>query len=138
MMVKQITPSDCFAACVAMALGMRYSVLRRKMGRALWDKIRKHGTGFQDTKALLAKCGLHYEHDYWVYFPSNHLVQTHFLRVLLNGRRAIVSVNSKNNRDGQHAIYWDGARLFDPSPRKTYAWDEVEANQIVIFNERST
>lgn len=133
--IKQRGPSDCWPTCLAMALGITHSAVKRQIGRAGWKKLQGRGIDHQGEKALLAKFGLVYEHDYWMFYPSFHLVQTRFLRHLLRGRRAIITVTSKNNRDGMHAVYWDDKELFDPSPRKTYTWDEVEADGLLIFNE---
>lgn len=55
---------------------------------------------------------------------------------MLWGRRAIVTVRSKNEEGSMHAVYWSGAALFDPSTRTKYeSWGEVEVKEALIFNE---
>jgi hypothetical protein len=119
-----------------MALGIKHSEVKRRFGRARWMQLHGRGIDHKSENWLLERFGLAKDHDYRHLFPQVHLANTAFLRHLLWGRRAIVSVTSKNNRDGMHAIYWDGKALFDPSPKKTYLWEEVEPVELLIFNER--
>lgn len=136
-MIKQITPHDCWPTCLAMALGITHAKMRATIGKTLWQEVKKNGSQYDVKKKMLAKFNLHQNHDYWVLFPSSNHVASYFLRNILAGRRAIISVMSKNVRDGHHAIYWDGSTLFDPSPRNVYTWEEVEAHGVLIFNERT-
>jgi len=136
-LIKQKTPKDCWPTCLAMALNITHSEMKRKIGSTLWKQVCQLGTTFEIEKKLMAKFDLAWEHDWWSLWPDNNHVSTYFLRHVLWGRRAIISVKSKNNLDGMHAIYWNGKELFDPSPKKTYRWEEVEACKFVFFNEQN-
>ncbi len=54
---------------------------------------------------------------------------------LLWGRRALVQVKSKNYEGQSHMVFWNGRKVFDPSPLRTFEWNEVEPQHVWLFNE---
>lgn len=131
--IKQITGSDCFLACVAMAKGVGHIM-------DLWtfDDIKAvvatRGVGDETPwmeKAALAK-GVDYKR-----ISVNGLSDYNMdmLKALLCKRRAILSVKSLNIDGGSHAVYWDGEQLHDPSTQRTYQWlSSLTISQVLLFS----
>jgi len=134
--VKQQTDSDCFLCCVAMALAVPYETLCKRIGD-LVKPIQVRGSYDADEVVVLTRMGLTEHVHYIRLIMMPQYAQTPFLRNVLWGRRAIIAVASKNNRDGKHAIYWDGNELHDPSNREIYSWGEVHPISMIIFQEVS-
>lgn len=135
-LIKQEGASDCELACMAMALGMTYDDLRARLGPGFVRLINLSGTSDFYEDVMLATLGLVEHQDYEKGLFSHHQMTMWFAKRALWGRRAILSVRSKNNVDGRHAIYWDGERIFDPSPKLTYDdWSEVEPIEWLLFRE---
>lgn len=139
-LVRQRTPHDCVLCCIAMALGLAYEdALARLDGASagadtLGTRLATEGCHNQEDEIALRALGLRRERDFQRLVMSPHYATAGFLRNVLWGRRAILSVRSKNIR-GHHAIYWDGAALLDPSTFKTFEWQEVEPIDLIIFRE---
>jgi hypothetical protein len=134
-LIKQRTDTDCNLCCLAMALGITYEEMESCLTLADAPTLAKSGMSNPMEDRLLAVKGYVPEAHFRRLYPQSHLVQTHFLRHILWGRRAVLTVMSKNNNDGMHAIYWDGKALFDPTQKKAYEWHEVEINEILMFME---
>lgn len=142
MTIKQRFEKDCFLTCIAMAAGIEYDLALYLFGDELVEKVKAKGTyGNLVTEAFL-RIGLVPDADYTV---VNHCIVAegnlfrlppHSFRDLLWGRRACIQVKSKNYEGEYHIVFWDGRVLHDPSPLKTYEWDEVEPIYAWIFDER--
>ena len=114
-LIKQHTGSDCVLACIAMAFG-RSDVLDVFTQEDIDRVVAKNGTHV-DTE--LEKQGLVADVDFIdrsVYSGTDQDT----VKALLWGRRAILSVMSLNINNGQHAIYWDGEQIYDPSTLRTF------------------
>lgn len=136
-LVRQRNTNDCLFACAAMALGMTYDEAEARAGAAFMNLLQSQGCNNAMENALLGALGLKVNVDYCMRTFNNHWTSVGFVKNMLWGRRAIVTVRSRNNRDGSHAVYWDGSKLFDPCTQDVYpSWDEVEPVEAVIFNER--
>jgi hypothetical protein len=135
-LVRQITPSDCAVAVVAMALNKTHTEVKNALPEGYWDDIVSRGTSDEMMKEIFATHGLIDKRDYvWRRF-SIEWGSLYFIRNILWGRRAIISVRSKNIKEGWHYVYFDGQRLFDPSTKRQYTeMSEVEPNVIWLFNE---
>lgn len=119
-----------------MALGLTYEQGAAKAGAAFMNVLESRGCDRLLENALLKALGLKVEEDYVQRIFSAHWCSLGFAKNMLWGRRAMVTVRSKNNRDGTHMVYWDGQTMFDPCTREVYgSWEEVEPMEAVIFNE---
>lgn len=120
-LIKQKTLYDCGLAAIAMAADKDYDTL--------WtaeDTASLEGKGMENMDEWLEKAGLKRNIDFkqvriW---DSNQEI----VKGLLWGRRALLSVKSLNNESGNHAIYWNGEKLFDPATRQTYTY----LNSVII------
>lgn len=113
-LVIQKTPHDCGLACAAMAIGKPYS--------RLW--LKRH------IDLTYSRPGLYVSDLLDFMTERSNLTRDDFLVVRLNDRRtagamvrwrpAILMVPSLNNEGGRHFVYWDGERIWDPSPKQRY------------------
>ena len=114
--ITQRNGNDCMLACIAMALHTTYD--------AVWSEERARKVvadgGVSDYDEWLQAAGLRTGRDYhWLYTAGE---RQQVIKAMLWGRRAILSVDSLNNKDGYHAVYWDGAQLWDPSPKSVFSY----------------
>jgi hypothetical protein len=111
-LIYQRHNSDCAIAALAMYLGKSYDELKHHYTRT---ERRHAGASIEKT--------LNVADSYKTYFGvfyGNEFDRT---------RPALVIVPSRNHvPDGKHMIYWDGQRVYDPSPIRPYTElpDEVE------------
>ena len=71
-----------------------------------------------------------------VHLHRGFYISPEYFRSMAWGRRALMSVPSPNKPGGWHMIYWDGARIFDPSPLKTYTrWADLKPDNMSLFRE---
>jgi hypothetical protein len=138
--IKQRYEQDCFLCCLAMAIGMSYDDAASKCGPELADAIKCSGLSQRANaerafNALDLLCG----RDYIPIRSTIEMkaVQHHaeLAKELLWGRRALIQVKSKNYDNRYHIVYWDGAELHDPSPLRTYTWEEVNPGWIWLLND---
>jgi hypothetical protein len=136
-LIPQRADDDCTLCCIAMATGIAYE---RVLEVALETRLgyRRHGVpGTASALQVLSALGVRHtrsmafkmrDDDGLPAAPSAHV---------LWGRRAIVSVPSLNGFKGWHDVYWDGAHLFDPSPKETYpdTLDGLAVLGFVLFRE---
>lgn len=134
-MIKQRGTTDCSVATVAMAADVPYETVLEKTPADVVEILLSKGCLDKHMSAMLNALGYENFVDYERRIFSCHYATTSFTRNMLWGRRAILTVMSKNVRDGQHNIYWDGRQLFDPSPLQVYYWHEVEPIEIIFFDE---
>ena len=80
----------------------------------------KKGTYSEDVEEAMAALGKQKNVDYWCFYMNPE--QVHAVRFFIKGRRAILQVPSLNREGAQHAIYWDGFRIHDPSNLQVYKW----------------
>lgn len=136
-LISQRSPSDCAFCCVAMALGISYEALEAKAGAAFMH-LMNNGAGCDAAmeRALFSAIGLVRDADFTErHFGLSWCNYAH-ARGILWGRRAIITVRSLNIEDGFHAVFWNGAELFDPSPKKRYAQlTEFDPLSAILFRE---
>lgn len=115
MLVKQKTLCDCGLAAIAMAVGKDYDELWTAEDTASLD-----GKGMEDMDTWLEKAGLKRGVDFKqvrIWGADQDMVKGMLWR-----RRALLSVKSLNNESGNHAVYWDGEKLYDPATRQTFTY----------------
>lgn len=141
-LVRQRHKNDCFLCCIIMAIGTTYETAAEKWGAEFVGAVAETGLyGQESIRRAFGAFGLEMNRDYISMLgpasgvPAEFAPRTSHLKSLLWGRRALVQVVSKNYAGQSHIIYWDGAQHFDPSPLKTYAWDEVEPQHVWLFRE---
>lgn len=131
--IKQITGSDCFLACIAMAKGANHI-----MDVWSFDDIKSvvATKGVGDETPWMEKVGLMKGADYKR--VSCHGLTDYnmdMLKAMLWKRRAILSVKSLNIDGGSHAVYWDGEILHDPSTMRTYQWlSSLTISQVLLLS----
>lgn len=136
--IKQRADRDCFLCCLAMAIGVTYTEVNRRLGAHFIAHVCANGlVGSKDLDTAFGGLGLMPELHYKVLFILPEYVATGFLRNVLWGRRACIQVRSKNYAGEHHIVYWDGEALHDPSNKNTYKWLEVEPINIWLFSEQS-
>jgi|CXWL01.1.fsa_nt_gi hypothetical protein len=135
MTVDQRTDHDCVFVCLAMVLGLTYEQAAARAGAAFMEILQVQGcTGVMED-ALYAAFGLKKDVDYVERVYSPHWGTVGGIKNMLWGRRAMVTVRSKNIPDGWYMLYWDGEKVYDPSRKKRYeSWDEVEPVEMVLFH----
>lgn len=128
-LVQQRFEDDCTLCCVAMATGWSWE---RVLRVALSFNAYRPGQGTHAVWRMLQEMG----------FPNRTLygeaAGAEGIRRAVWGRRAILSVPSLTGWKGHHDIFWDGAHVFDPSTKITYADDlaVIEPDHAIIFQER--
>lgn len=128
---KQKYEFDCVLACV--------TTLLQKPYEELWTRedieLARSEKGYSTSQAL-QKVGLNENTDYWKIYPNTLWATDFQAKSLLNGRRAILIVPSLNNPNAQHAVYWHGETLYDPSNKQQYQWlDQLILRAVFVFNE---
>lgn len=135
MKVDQRTDHDCVFCCLAMVLGLTYEQAAARAGAAFMEILNVQGCTDPMEQALYAAFGLKKEVDFLELRYSPHWASIAGVRNLLWGRRAMVTVRSKNIPDGFHMLYWDGNQVFDPSSKRRYEdWSEVEPVEMILFH----
>lgn len=133
---KQRTNKDCAICTLAMFLGVPYEEV--KITTEQMESILFGGMEREVEDAILLAHGYEVGKHYTRMHAAPWWATTGFVKNMLWGRRAIISVMSKNYRDATHAVYWDGEALYDPSTLLTHEWKEVEAIDFLMANERRT
>jgi hypothetical protein len=133
--IEQRTDSDCVFVCVAMAFGLSYEQLQEKCGAAFMLLMEGKGCDDRMQRALLTAAGKKEGDDYVIRHFGLNWCSLGFAKNMLWGRRAIVTVRSKNFDDSQHVVYWDGKAMFDPSKKQRWEWGEVEPLSAILFSE---
>ncbi len=113
--LKQRSTNDCAITCLAMFLDCPYSVMRRiVMAYFLRCKKKFDGMYYTDEKAI----GQIFGEEFRVW----HVTAKNRKKIVakLVGRPALVTVPSINCEKSNHAVYWDGRMLHDPSKLKRY------------------
>jgi hypothetical protein len=120
-----------------MATGILYDVVLEKLGPAYTRLIARRGMDGKDEEEVsLELLGYENKIHYQKLVMSPHWATVQFVKNILWGRRAIIIVKSKNYNESEHAIYWDGELIHDPSNAKKFEWNEVEPIEFFIFTER--
>lgn len=135
MLIKQRHTKDCAIACLAMALGQSYDDFVAGIPAEIYEEVLREGTFNPVMHRMLRENNLVENEDYCHLFFGPAWGTVKYTKNLLWGRRAIISVHSKNIKDGSHYVYFDGEEILDPSTKLTYVWDEVEPKEFWIFKE---
>lgn len=128
---RQRFEDDCTLCCIAMATGFSYE--RVLATAVMTPRGYLPGKGTYSVPNICFELGVECR-SYW---PESLTLRKE-LTAWGWGRRAIFSVPSLNGWAGHHDVYWDGAHLFDPTPKQAYPDDlrPLEPRGIVLFNER--
>lgn len=135
-LVQQRTPYDCSVCCMAMLTDRSYEEALTSIGDAF------HPTeGMRREQKALERLG--FSHTFSGGEAIGDVVCRHrgplapeFFRQFAWGRRALMTVPSLNYAGKWHMIFWDGVRVWDPSPGKAYqAWVELMPDELVLFDE---
>lgn len=140
-LIQQRTPHDCALACMAMLTGKTWEETNAIVGHLVdYEGDRR---GMKDEQEALELLG--FTNDYeagecigtFVHAHRGFYISPEYFRSMAWGRRALMSVPSLNNPGGWHMIYWDGSRIFDPSPLKTYSrWADLKPDNMSLFREK--
>lgn len=138
-LVVQRTGHDCAICTIAMALGMTYDQV---MAAGLESKAFDPESGTRGASRILEALGLSNRFDRgnpvgdFVSRRRSFEISPAYFRGQIWGRRAVICVPSLNIPGGWHSIYWDGAQVWDPSPRKRYeTFDDLHPEEIILFRE---
>lgn len=105
-LIQQRNRSDCGLAAMAMALGKEYD--------ELWtpEDVQKvlDERGISDVGDWLERKGLKRRED----FSTVYTFGREKAAELLWGRPALLSIVSLNEQQGNHLVYFDGYRIWDP------------------------
>jgi hypothetical protein len=138
--IKQRYEQDCFLCCIAMAAGLSYDDAIEKWGGDFVEWVGQVGLhGQKNIDRAFDAIPFARNWDYRVVYPvipgnGQEWPQDNW-RQWIWGRRACIQVKSKNYENRHHIVYWDGDNLHDPSPKKTFAWGEVQPVWVWVFNE---
>lgn len=121
--VRQRLQRDCFFCSVAMAAGLRYEKLGERVGWEVMSRVgdggsQDDGTEDADWIKILRAGGFELGKNIHRVWTAPGYVGTQIIRGLLWGRRAILDTYL-HGRDN-HAVYWDGEKLWDPLGPKHY------------------
>lgn len=139
-LIQQRTAHDCAICCMAMVTGRPYEDVLGAVGDA-FDPDK----GMRYEQEALKRLGFDYRFERGE--PVGDISCLHrgfeispeFFRRLAWARRALMSVPSFNFADTWHMVYWDGSKVFDPSPLKTYRdFRELKPEAMVLFREVGT
>lgn len=126
--VQQRYMNDCGVACLAMLLDIPYTNLRAYVLAHFQRRGLRSipGLSANDEMILAAKLGTRLR---FIYVDDDNRQDA--INVL-SGRKAILGVPGRNcdNPDYMHSVYWDGERLYDPSPSGKY-----QANGLTAFRD---
>jgi hypothetical protein len=131
--VQQRNDHDCMLAAIATVLEKEYDELWTP--EFIQKVVDTKGCTHELSNQALSIAGLKEHRDYWNVYTHQATDST---KALLRGRRAILSVNSLNNRHGNHAVVWDGENLLDVSNKTPFKYiGSVVLCTVWIFNEVS-
>jgi len=123
-----IQPNDysCLAACAAMAAGQDIQDVFKFCGHD------GNGRGFSEIEI----CRYLIENNivpglYKIDNNGEKLENIYDICVYVNNRPAIITVKSRRFKNVNHCIYWDGKKVYDPSP--TSKSQEFIKNYKVMF-----
>jgi hypothetical protein len=111
-LIHQRYDSDCSIAALAMYLGKAYEEIIHYYSM---EEQQQDGVWAERTFRVAAQYGVEF------FTCTGDQFDRH--------QKALVVVPSRNHvPDGKHMIYWDGCRVYDPSPIRPYTElpDEVE------------
>ena len=135
-LVKQRTGHDCVVCCLAMLTGRAYEDVLAALGDTFDPK-----RGVCDDHGALERLDFDMAFDAGdrlgeaVVRHRGPLAPVYFGRMAW-GRRALLSVPSLNNPGGWHMVYYDGRRLFDPSPNEIYeTFEGLPVETMALFRE---
>lgn len=131
-LVWQRQRADCAICCLAMLTGRTWEEVRTAIGDA-WHPRRGliHSESAMERLGFAWGLGSTRPNGYVVVVDARALISP----PLLWGRRALLSVPSLN-RKGWHMVYWDGAKLLDPSlGRRNEDFFELTPREVYIFRE---
>lgn len=141
-LVQQRTPHDCGPCCLAMLTGRDYEDVVKVIGDAFTPSGDR--PGLRDEAEALTRLGYTYKFKNGELTADSNFVNRsrgweispEYFRSEMWGRRALVSVPSLNFPGKLHMVFWDGARIWDPSVLKVYiAFNELLPKGLVLFRE---
>ena len=127
-LVRQRMPTDCGVCCLAMLTGRSYEHVLAAIADAF-----EFESGLRRSQVALERLGFAADD-----FVCRHriILAPEFFREFAWGRRALLTVPSRNRPGQWHMVYCEGATIFDPSPHLTYErWSDLRQEEIVLFRE---
>jgi len=141
--IEQRYRNDCAVAAIAMALDVDYDYLHKLVLDAdIYKPDGPGGISFHDMLPLITKLGLVESNPYkgihgdvTIKHKSFHISPEYFTSTLW-GRPSVLSVPSLNQAGKRHAIFYDGDKLYDPSPRTKYQTfiNELGVSEAIVFS----
>lgn len=144
-LVPQREKMDCGICVFAMATGRDYEDVKAALGdawsaenglRRLHDCIERLGLG-RWREIEPGKPGRIFDSPDVQVRYRGYEVAPKFFRDFAWGRRAIMCVPSLNLPSGLHMVWVEHEQVFDPSRGKTYDWDALAPEEIILFRERA-
>ncbi len=141
-LIIQREKMDCGICVFAMATGRAYEDVKSALGdawspegglRRLHDCLERLALG--QWRATAGRGRVFDSPDIQVRYRAFE-VAPKFFRDFAWGRRAIMCVPSLNLPGGLHMVWVDNEQVFDPSQGKTYDWDALCPEEIILFRER--
>jgi hypothetical protein len=143
--VVQRNGTDCGVCCLAMATGLPYEEVLSKLTPEIYNPnlaLGEPGSGMGDVDDALECLGLSseykdgYQSGDFARWNRGFYISPEYFRLMVWGRRALMSVPSLNHEGRWHMVYTDGKRVLDPSPKKRYTrFDQLKPEWITVFQE---
>lgn len=139
-LVQQRSPHDCAVCCMAMLTGRTYEDVRAVIAELLDETGERRG--MRNEQEALRRLG--FEHSFHHGQPIGDIsctrrgfeISPEYYRGAAWGRRALMSVPSLNFSGSWHMIFWDGSRIWDPSPLTAYTtFEQLRPDEMVLFRE---
>lgn len=139
-LIRQRTPHDCAIACMAMLTGRSWEDTSALVGHLVDYEGERRGMRREDEALKLLGFDDRWENGEPVgsvsHLHRGFYISPEYFRSIAWGRRALMAVPSLNIPGGWHMIYWDGTKVFDPSPLKTYTrWCDLKPDDMHLFRE---
>lgn len=123
--IKQKFDNDCGIAALAMLLNEPYTRVYRKMVSLGF----KDGTDYALATKYLTSVG----RELKAYLEVTSGKRDGILEVMKSSRGIlIVPAKDFKKNHSYHALYWDGKRVFDPSPIRPYGKCGVKAKKVFV------
>lgn len=130
-LVVQRYTSDCVLACLAMATGKSYDDM---FSPSFCAKVENNKGAFGETlDTAFELAGLVKDEDYKTVYAAGSMAA---VRALLWKRRAIIQAPSLNFMKSEHAVYYTGDEIIDPSRLQVYRWlENMSPTYVWIFKD---
>lgn len=129
-LITQVSSSDCALASMAMAAG--HTHLFQVWTQEDVDTLVKN-RGMSDEEPYMKRLGWNRRIHYRTVYTYGERMDNY--KTMLWLRPALLSVHSLNIDGSNHMVYWDGEKVWDPSPKRTYEFlHSMIIDKIIVLN----